>query len=122
VTPPERSVVVELLDDLNFHRAAVAVDAVAREARRGDQAAADQLGATLEFLGFGLDSLLQPTSLSADAAVDIEQAVNLRLAALNAKDFAKADSIRAELLTQGVQLMDYKDETGQRQTKWEMVR
>ena len=45
-----------------------------------------------------------------------------RLAALNAKDFAKADTIRAELLTQGVQLMDYKTEAGERATKWELKR
>jgi cysteinyl-tRNA synthetase len=66
--------------------------------------------------------LLQPASLSADASVDIEQAVNRRLLALNTRDFAAADAIRAELLTQGVQLMDYKDEQGQRQTRWEMKR
>ena len=82
--------------------------------------AADLLGASLEFLGFGIDSLLQPSSLSVDATVDIERAVSERLDALNAKDFAKADTIRAQLLTLGVQLMDYKDEAGQRQTKWEL--
>ncbi|MBN9316356.1 MAG: cysteine--tRNA ligase [Devosia sp.] len=122
VSPPDPGVVEELLDDLNFHRTTVVLDGISRDARKGDQSAADVLGASLEFLGFGLDSLLQPASLSADASVDIEEAVNRRLAALEARDFAKADSIRAELLTQGVQLMDYKDESGQRQTKWELVR
>jgi cysteinyl-tRNA synthetase len=118
--PPDTSVVAELLDDLNFHKVTVALDALAREARKGEQKAADDLGATLEFLGFGLDSLLQPSSISADASVDIEEAVNRRLEALNDRDFAKADSIRAELLTKGVQLMDYKDDAGQRQTRWEL--
>jgi cysteinyl-tRNA synthetase len=121
VTPPAEPVVEALSDDLNFHRASVALDALAKEART-EQVAADTLGATLEFLGFGLDSLLQPASLSADASVDIEEAVNRRLHALNNRDFAAADAIRAELLTQGVQLMDYKDEAGQRQTRWEMKR
>jgi cysteinyl-tRNA synthetase len=121
VLPPAEPVIVALADDLNFHRAAVALDALARDART-EQVAADTLGATLEFLGFGLDSLLQPSDISADAAVDIEQAVNRRLAALNARDFATADAIRAQLLTQGVQLMDYKDDDGQRVTKWEMKR
>lgn len=120
VLPPDPSVVAELLDDLNFHRVTVALDALSRDARKGDEVAADLLGASLEFLGFDVDSLLQPSSLSADATVDIEQAVSNRLAALNARDFAKADTIRAELLTQGVHLMDYKDEAGQRQTKWEL--
>jgi cysteinyl-tRNA synthetase len=121
VTPPAETVVEALADDLNFHRASGALDALAREAR-SEQVAADTLGATLEFLGFGLDTLLQPAGLSADASVDIEEAVNRRLTALNTRDFASADAIRAELLTQGVQLMDYKDEYGQRATKWEMKR
>jgi len=120
VLPPDSRVVAELFDDLNFHKASVVLDGLARDARKGEANAADLLGASLEFLGFGIDSLLQPTSLTTDVAVAIEQAVAARLAALNAKDFAKADSIRAELLTQGVQLMDYKDEAGQRQTKWEL--
>lgn len=34
-----------------------------------------------------------------------------------------ADTIRADLLTQGVQLMDYKDAaTGERRTRWEIKR
>jgi cysteinyl-tRNA synthetase len=119
VTPPAETVVAALSDDLNFHRASLALDALAREAR-SEQVAADTLGATLEFLGFGLDTLLQPASLSTDASVAIEAAVNRRLLALNARDFASADAIRADLLTQGIQLMDYKDEQGQRQTKWEV--
>jgi len=119
--PPAEPVLEALSDDVNFHRASVAIDALAKEART-EQVAADTLGATLEFLGFGLDTLLQPAGLSADASVDIEEAVNRRLAALNTRDFATADAIRTELLTQGVQLMDYKDEDGQRATKWEMKR
>ncbi len=119
-TPPEPSVIAELADDLNFHRAAVALDVIARKANRGTETAANCLAATLEFLGFTVDGLLKVAA--ADAPEGVEQAVAARLAALNAKDFAKADTIRAQLLTQGVQLMDYKDETGQRQTRWEVVR
>jgi cysteinyl-tRNA synthetase len=121
VTPPAETVIEALSDDLNFHRAALALDALAREAR-SEQVAADTLGATLEFLGFGLDTLLQPASVSVDAAVDIEEAINRRLEALNTRNFAEADAIRAQLLTQGVQLMDYKDDYGQRQTRWEIKR
>jgi len=121
VTPPAVSVIEALSDDLNFHRASLAIDALAREAR-SEQVAADTLGATLEFLGFGLDTLLQPAGLSVDAAVDIEEAINRRLTALNTRNFAEADAIRTQLLTQGVQLMDYKDDDGQRATKWEMKR
>ena len=53
----------------------------------------------------------------------ISWAVASRLQALNAKNFAEADRIRAELLTRGVQLMDFKDPvTGERRTKWELKR
>jgi len=61
------------------------------------------------------------TQAQGDTAV--AEAVDARLEALNAKDFAKADEIRAELLEQGIQLMDYKDpDTGDRKTKWEIKR
>jgi cysteinyl-tRNA synthetase len=52
----------------------------------------------------------------------VERAIAARLAALNTKDFAKADAIRNELAEQGIALMDYKDEAGERQTKWEVKR
>ncbi len=117
--PPEPNVIHELLDDINFHRASVALDVVARKANRGTQSAADCLAATLEFLGFPLDSLLQ-TDVPED---EIEAAVNARLAALRARDFAEADRIRAALLEKGVQLMDSKDATtGERVTTWEIKR
>jgi cysteinyl-tRNA synthetase len=118
--PPEPSVVAELMDDLNFHRAAVAMDVVARKANRGTQSAADCLAATLEFFGFSLDSMLQP---AATPSAEVEAAVAARLAALNAKDFDEADRIRAALLEQGIRLMDSKDPaTGERVTKWELGR
>ncbi len=117
--PPEKNVINELLDDLNFHRASVAIDVVARKANRGTQTAADCLAATLEFLGFPLDSLLQVEGVD-EGAIDV--AVNARLTALNAKNFAEADRIRADLLAQGIQLMDGKDAAGNRVTKWEVKR
>jgi cysteinyl-tRNA synthetase len=118
--PPEPSAISELCDDLNFHRAAVAMDVVARKANRGTQSAADCLAATLAFLGFPADSLLQPDA--ADAPAGVDEAVSARLAALAAKDFATADRIRAELLDQGIQLMDSKDAAGNRVTTWEAKR
>jgi cysteinyl-tRNA synthetase len=112
---PEPSVLAELADDLNFHRAAVALDVIARKATRGTASAANCLKATLEFLGF-------PTEAAVEAAGDtsaVDFAVAARLEALNAKDFAEADRIRKALSEQGIQLMDGKDEAGQRVTKWE---
>jgi cysteinyl-tRNA synthetase len=54
---------------------------------------------------------------------DISQRRDKRLTALSTKDFALADTIRADLAAQGIQLMDYKDAaTGERRTKWEVKR
>ena len=117
-TAPDPDVIRELCDDLNFHRASVVLDAIARKAARGTETAAHCLHASLEFLGLMGDNLV--AEASADAPPGVAEAVAARLAALNAKDFAKADQIRADLLAQGVQLMDFKDETGARQTRWEM--
>jgi cysteinyl-tRNA synthetase len=119
-TPPEPSVIAELADDLNFHRASVAMDVIARKANRGVDTAADCLAATLEFLGFPAKSLL---SSAGDGTADIDALVEARLSALNIKDFAKADTIRADLAVRGIQLMDSKDpSTGERTTKWEVKR
>ncbi|HEV7276211.1 MAG TPA: cysteine--tRNA ligase [Devosiaceae bacterium] len=116
----DASVIAELADDLNFHRAAVAVDVMARKANRGTPSAADCLAATLEFLGLPPDSLLQASA--GDVPPGVGEAIAERLAALNARDFATADRIRAELLEQGIQLMDSKDANGQRVTTWEVKR
>ena len=118
---PDASVIEALSDDLNFHRASVAMDAIARKANRGTDTAADCLAATLGFFGFTRDSLRKEDTAGVDTAA-IDKAVAERLEAFKVKDFAKADAIRAEMLTQGVQLMDYKTETGERATRWEIKR
>jgi cysteinyl-tRNA synthetase len=67
-----------------------------------------------------VDDNLQASTTSED---EILMKISSRLDALNARDFAKADAIRADLLAQGIQLMDYKDpETGKRRTRWEVKR
>ena len=63
-----------------------------------------------------------PTVSSNHRSESIDDAIAERLAALNAKDFARADAIRADLAEQGITLMDSKDETGARQTRWEIKR
>ncbi len=117
---PDASVIAALADDLNFHRAAVAMDVIARKANRGVESAAECLAATLEFFGFPLRTLLVDEA-GADTA-RIAAAVADRLVALKARDFAKADEIRAALLADGIQLMDGKDEAGERTTRWEIKR
>jgi cysteinyl-tRNA synthetase len=118
---PDASVVAELADDLNFHRASVALDIIARKANREEGNAKHCLASTLRFLGFSLDSLLDSND-GWEAPAHIANAIAARLDALNAKDFAKADAIRNELAEQGVALLDYKDEQGRRATKWEVKR
>jgi cysteinyl-tRNA synthetase len=91
-----------------------------------DFVAAETLRANLELLGVDWQTYdpdwLQKQSVSLSEGA-VESAIDNRLAALNAKDFAKADTIRADLLAQGIQLMDYKDPaTGERRTKWEVKR
>jgi cysteinyl-tRNA synthetase len=126
------SVVEALSDDLNFHRASVAIDVIARKANRGVETAVECLAATLEFFGFTKNGLLRAAIEVPTVTIKLEafaptvwtvgSAVEERLAALNAKDFAKADTIRAALLAEGIQLMDAKDEAGNRITKWEIKR
>ena len=48
----DASVIEALSDDLNFHRASVAMDVIARKANRGVETAVECLAATLEFFGF----------------------------------------------------------------------
>ena len=114
------SVIEAVSDDLNFHRAAVAIDVIARKANRGVETAVECLAATLQFFGFSKSSLLSDPLVFDHSRID--DAVNARLAALNAKDFARADEIRAALLAEGIQLMDSKNEAGERITKWEVKR
>ena len=118
---PDDSVIKELADDLNFHRASVALDFIAKKANREEGNAKHCLAATLSFLGFSLDSLLDSND-GWEAPPYIAKAIADRLDALNAKDFAKADVIRDELAEKGIALLDYKDDQGQRATKWEVKR
>jgi cysteinyl-tRNA synthetase len=78
------------------------------------------LAATLEFFGFTTNGLLTDPLVFDHSRID--DAVKARLAALNAKDFAKADEIRAALLAEGIQLMDGKNDAGERMTRWEAKR
>ena len=52
----------------------------------------------------------------------VDALVEERLALIRAKDFAGADSIRLNLEVQGIQLMDGKNDKGERITTWEVRR
>ena len=114
------SVLDALSDDIGFHRASVAMDVIARKANRGTETAVECLAATLRFFGFAPDSLLKSAEVFDHSRID--DAVTARLAALNARDFQRADEIRAALLAEGIQLMDSKNDAGERVTRWEIKR
>ncbi|MES0879321.1 cysteine--tRNA ligase [Roseibium sp. SCP14] len=115
---PSSEVVEALKDDLNTAGAIQALHALAVEAVK-DPARLPVYSATAALLG------LHPVvaDLSGVDEGDVEAAINRRLEALKAKDWAQADEIRAELTSQGILLKDSKDsETGERITTWELKR
>lgn len=102
--------IASLADDLDTSSAVARIHAlITDEGRAADGLALAQLmGITIK------------RQLTVDDAVAAQVAA--RLAALNAKNFAEADRIRTELADQGIALMDYKDDAGQRATRWEVKR
>ncbi len=114
--PVPEAVLDALCDDLNTPLALAALHALADDAMAGDRAAAAELQAGGALLG-----LLQADSAAwfqggGDAAA-IEAAIAERIAARRARDFARADAIRAEWLAQGVAFEDRPDGT----TDWRRV-
>ena len=105
-----------LCDDLNTPLALAALHALSDDAMAGDRAAAAGLRA-----GGALMGLLQADPAAwfqggGDAAA-IEAAIADRIAARRARNFARADAIRAEWLAQGVLFEDRPDGT----TDWRRV-
>lgn len=105
-----------LCDDLNTPLALAALHALADDAMAGDAAAAAGLRA-----GGGLMGLLQADPAAwfqgGDDTDAIEAAIADRIAARRARDFARADAIRAEWLARGVAFEDRPDGT----TDWRRV-
>ena len=105
-----------LCDDLNTPAAFAAMHALADRAMAGDAAAAAGLRAAGGLLG-----LLQQTPEAwfrggTDAAA-VEAAIAERIAARKARDFARADAIRAEWVARGIAFEDKPDGT----TLWRQV-
>ncbi len=127
---PHKDVIEALSDDLNFSKTKLVLDKLSAQTRmsgdEGERAAAGQaLADTLVWLGLArLEDFEKARKSRAQVRETlVRQMIDLRLAALNAKDFTKADTIRGELLKQGIQLMDSKDPvTGERITTWEVKR
>ncbi|ODT72165.1 MAG: cysteine--tRNA ligase [Pelagibacterium sp. SCN 63-23] len=122
---PDARVVAALADDLDSSGIVGRLHEMVR-----DPQDIGSLTATLKLLGLHWPEWKKADGEAAAAMLaslrlsegEITSNVQSRLDALNAKDFAKADAIRAELAGQGIVLMDYKDEQGQRQTRWEVKR
>jgi cysteinyl-tRNA synthetase len=115
---PDSEVVGLLADDLNTAGAIQALHALAVEAGK-DPSMLEVYSATADLMG------LAPVAadMSGVDEAAIKAAITRRLDALKVKDWGEADSIRAELTSQGILLKDSKDsETGERVTTWEMKR
>jgi len=115
---PSGEVMDALGDDLNTAAAIQALHALAGEAARGpEKLAVYSASATL----LGVAPVAVDTA-SLDTG-SIEARIAERLAFFEVKNFAEADRIRDELVSEGIQLMDSKDsETGKRVTAWEVKR
>jgi cysteinyl-tRNA synthetase len=115
-----------LLDDLNTPLFISQMQALYKEAKKGDLDAKRSFKLGLQLLGleqieFHAQSIanLVPEEISSA----VETLVQLRLEMLKAKNFAEADKIRDDLAAKGIQLKDGKDPaTGERVTAWEVKR
>ena len=122
--PP--AVLDALCDDLNTPRALAAMHGLARDIHRADGADADVLRAQLLAGGWLLGLLGRPAAeyfqggLATSSVVDktrVESLIEQRAAARAARDFDRADAIRAELAAMNVELEDTRQGT-----RWHFVR
>ncbi|GAB0115418.1 cysteine--tRNA ligase [Acidisoma sp. C75] len=103
--PLPDAVMAALCDDLNTPAAIAALHGLADRAIAGDAEAAAGLHAAGRVLGL-LQAEPQAWFQGGVDAAAVEAAITDRLAARRARDFARADAIRADLLARGIVLED----------------
>ena len=109
---PHPEVLQALADDLNTPRAIAALhDLLGVTNRSGTREAAGALRASAQLLGLGQQSPAQWLRGGDDVVASITARIAERLQARTAREFARADAIRADLLAQGVILEDRPDGT-----------
>jgi cysteinyl-tRNA synthetase len=125
---PSADVVDALQDDLNTPLAIAKLHELAKEAKSGAAAFAEQWAASACLLGLDPNrwhgrsmnaSVLEATD--PNLAHRVKKLVDARSKARKAKDFKEGDRIRDELAAMGITLKDSKDpETGEIVTTWEV--
>jgi cysteinyl-tRNA synthetase len=116
-----KQVLDALGDDLNTHQVITVLHGIRNRAQSGDEAARNELAASLRMLGFLNESAAQwaarrQSSANVDGA-KVQSLIDARTAARAAKDFKESDRIRDELAAMGVVLKDSKEGT-----TWEIAR
>jgi cysteinyl-tRNA synthetase len=116
-----KQVLDALGDDLNTHQVITVLHGIRNRAQSGDEAARNELAASLRMLGFLNESAAQwaarrQSSANVDGA-KVQSLIDARTAARAAKNFAESDRIRDELAAIGVVLKDSKEGT-----TWEIAR
>jgi len=115
--------IAALADDLNTPGIVPIMQALAKSALAGYGPASDSLKEIATLVGFDLTVLGRRDAASGFEVQEIENKIDRRLAFIRDKNWAEADRIRDELLSEGIQLKDGKDsETGERITTWEVKR